>query len=74
MAFVAVDDGRLPGILKDLEQHAPQAFWTVERLQTARAVQLPEGCIGMRGGGSSVLMGRIKRLPVPRRRRRPAAV
>ncbi|MGH2701954.1 MAG: DUF5698 domain-containing protein [Actinomycetota bacterium] len=62
VAFVAVDDVRLPGILEDLERHAtPRAFWTVERLQTARSVQLPEGYLGIRGGGSSGLRGRFVR-------------
>lgn len=61
VAFVAVDDVRLPGILKDLDGQAGEAFWTVERLQAARAVQLPEGVIGIRGAGSSGLWGRFMR-------------
>jgi uncharacterized protein YebE (UPF0316 family) len=50
MAFVAVDDTRVPRLLKDLERVAPRAFWTVERLQTAHAVQLPEGLTQVRDG------------------------
>ncbi|MGH2776317.1 MAG: DUF5698 domain-containing protein [Actinomycetota bacterium] len=61
VAFVAVDDTRLPHVLRDLEKYAPQAFWTVERLQSARSVQLPEGCIGIRGGATVGLRGRLPR-------------
>jgi uncharacterized protein YebE (UPF0316 family) len=60
LAFVAVDDRRVQRLLKDLEREAPEAFWTVERLQTARASELPEGCIQVRGGAGS---------PRPRRHR-----
>jgi uncharacterized protein YebE (UPF0316 family) len=37
VAFVAVDDGRLSTLVKTLTELAPEAFWTVERLKTARA-------------------------------------
>ena len=37
ISFVAVDDNRLPTFLKRLEAAAPQAFWTTERLRSARA-------------------------------------
>lgn len=37
VAFVAVDDARLPRFVKRLNEAAPEAFWTVERLKSARA-------------------------------------
>jgi uncharacterized protein YebE (UPF0316 family) len=43
VAFVAVDDMRLPAFLKALRQIAPDAFWTVERLKSARAGKFHPG-------------------------------
>jgi uncharacterized protein YebE (UPF0316 family) len=37
IAFVAVDDKRLPALVKTLRELRPDAFWTVEHLKTARA-------------------------------------
>ena len=37
VAFVAVDDQHLPPFLKILKRTAPDSFWTVERLKSARA-------------------------------------
>ena len=37
VSFVAVDDARLPNLLKTLRALVPEAFWTVERLKSARA-------------------------------------
>ena len=37
VAFVAVDDKVLAPFLKILKRTAPDAFWTVERLKSARA-------------------------------------
>ena len=37
VAFVAVDDQRLPGLVRAIKELAPEAFWTVERLRSARA-------------------------------------
>jgi uncharacterized protein YebE (UPF0316 family) len=37
VAFVAVDDLRLPALVGSLKTLAPTAFWTVERLKSARA-------------------------------------
>jgi uncharacterized protein YebE (UPF0316 family) len=65
IAFVAVDDTRLSKVLRDLDRHAPEAFWTVERLQTARPVPLPEGCIQVRGG-KSLRIRRVQRGSNPR--------
>jgi hypothetical protein len=45
LLFVVVDDARLRQVVKDLEQLAPDAFWTVERLRRVRPVSLPDGCI-----------------------------
>jgi uncharacterized protein YebE (UPF0316 family) len=71
MAFVAVDDVRVPRIVKDLEHHVPDAFWTVERLKTARPVRLPAGFIQVRG---PVAFGRLGRLSVLRGRSNPERV
>jgi uncharacterized protein YebE (UPF0316 family) len=51
VTFVAVDDKRLPRVLKDVERLAPDGFWTVERLKTARAVVRHEGWVQVGGGG-----------------------
>lgn len=37
VAFVAVDDQRLPGLVRAIRALAPDAFWTVERLRSAAA-------------------------------------
>jgi uncharacterized protein YebE (UPF0316 family) len=50
VAFVAVDDTRLARFLKDLQARAPEAFWTVERLRTARAVKEHPGWLQIRSG------------------------
>jgi uncharacterized protein YebE (UPF0316 family) len=50
VAFVAVDDVRLPRLLKDLEARAPEEFWTVERLSSARAVRREDGLTQVRKG------------------------
>jgi len=74
VAFVAVDDTRLSRFLKDLQGRAPEEFWTVERLRSARAVREHEGWtqirtgFGLRTGLASV--GRRHRsssVPVPER-------
>jgi uncharacterized protein YebE (UPF0316 family) len=49
IAFIAVDDLKLPGLLKELEVLAPEAFWTVERLKKARAGRHHEGWIQVHG-------------------------
>jgi uncharacterized protein YebE (UPF0316 family) len=36
VAFVAVDDNRLPLLVAGLRELAPEAFWTIERLRSAR--------------------------------------
>jgi uncharacterized protein YebE (UPF0316 family) len=43
VSFIAVDDRRLPGLLKTLKQTVPEAFWTIERLKTARAGKVHPG-------------------------------
>ena len=37
VAFVAVDDLRLPSLVRSLKTLTPGAFWTIERLKSARA-------------------------------------
>lgn len=37
IAFVAVDDKRLPALVRALKELRPDGFWTVEHLKTARA-------------------------------------
>jgi hypothetical protein len=59
---------RLPRILKDLEQHAPEAFWTVERLKTTRPVRLPSGYVQVRDG---IGFGLLRTLWTPRQRSTP---
>jgi uncharacterized protein YebE (UPF0316 family) len=49
VAFVALDDARLPGFVKHLAQVAPESFWTVERLNTARAGRVHPGWIQVHG-------------------------
>lgn len=43
LLLVVVDDTHMPRLLADLSAHAPDAFWTLERLQTAHAARLPPG-------------------------------
>lgn len=43
VAFVALDDLRLPHLVKTLTDVAPEAFWTVERLRSARAGHVHPG-------------------------------
>jgi uncharacterized protein YebE (UPF0316 family) len=50
VAFVAVDDSRLGRFLKDLESRAPEEFWTVERLGSARAGRQRDGWVQVRRG------------------------
>jgi uncharacterized protein YebE (UPF0316 family) len=50
--FVTVEDSRLRRLLSDLEDLAPDAFWTVERLRSAHHMALPEGCVQVRGGAA----------------------
>jgi uncharacterized protein YebE (UPF0316 family) len=45
VAFVAVDDARLPSFLKELRARAPEEFWTVERLRSARAARKHDGWV-----------------------------
>ena len=50
VAFVAVDDAKLPKLLKELERRGANAFWTVEDLRHARASSRAEwiqvgGCV-----------------------------
>src|SRR5918992_11664 len=50
VAFVAVDDMRLARLTKDLRTLAPDEFWTVERLRSARAVREHNGWMQVRRG------------------------
>lgn len=43
LLMVVVDDTRVPRLLADLAAHAPDALWTMERLQTAHPAPLPAG-------------------------------
>jgi uncharacterized protein YebE (UPF0316 family) len=43
VAFVATDDQRLPTLVKALTESAPHAFWTVERLKSARSGRVHPG-------------------------------
>jgi hypothetical protein len=52
--FVTVDDSRLRRVLSDLQELAPDAFWTVERLRSTHPIALPEGCVQVRGGSAAV--------------------
>ena len=65
VAFVAVDDTRLPRFLKQLQERAPEEFWTVERLRSARAVREHEGWVqirrGFRARGSRPSLGKKHR-------------
>ena len=45
IAFVAVDDKRLSTLVNALKQLRPDAFWTVERLKTARAGRVQPGWV-----------------------------
>ena len=42
VAFVAADDRRLPLLVEAVKETAPEAFWTVERLRSARAGHVHE--------------------------------
>ncbi len=50
VAFVAVDDSRVARLLRDLEHRAPEEFWTVERLGSARAGRERDGWVQVRPG------------------------
>jgi uncharacterized protein YebE (UPF0316 family) len=52
IAFVAVDDTRVQRLVEELERSAPEAFWTVERLKSARAGKEHDGWIQIRQGFS----------------------
>jgi uncharacterized protein YebE (UPF0316 family) len=70
VAFVAVDDTRLARFLKELKDRAPEEFWTVERLRSARAVKEHDGWVQI-GRGLGLRPGR--RLPGRKLRSRIAA-
>ena len=57
VAFVAVDDTRLARFLKELKNRAPEEFWTVERLRSARAVKEHDGWVQI-GRGLGLRPGR----------------
>lgn len=59
LLLVVVNDNRLPHLLKEVSLLAPEAFWTVERLQRTRPAMLPAG------------FGQVGRRSRPRRRSRP---
>ena len=60
VAFVAADDRRLPELVRALRRLAPEAFWTIERLRTAKAGRIHPGW---------VQVGQASRLAhLPRRR------
>jgi uncharacterized protein YebE (UPF0316 family) len=69
VAFVAVDDTRLARFLKDLQARAPDEFWTVERLRSARAVRQHEGWMQIRRGfglpGGLASSGQKRQSPTP---------
>ena len=48
VGFVAVDDTKLRRLTAQLEKDVPDAFWTVERLKTARAVKRHQDWIQIR--------------------------
>jgi uncharacterized protein YebE (UPF0316 family) len=50
IAFVAVDDTKVQRLVEELERSAPEAFWTVERLKSARVGKEHEGWIQIRRG------------------------
>jgi uncharacterized protein YebE (UPF0316 family) len=52
VAFIAADDKRLPVLVKALRDSVPQAFWTIERLRSARAGKAHTGWlqVGQRSG------------------------
>lgn len=43
LLLLVVDDTRVHRLLADLNAHAPDAFWTLERLQTAHPAHLAGG-------------------------------
>lgn len=74
MLIVAVDDSRLPRLLGDLLEMAPDAFWTVERLQAAKSSTLPAGYHQLRArrtGRPSRRIGVAGPAEAPRQSRSP---
>ncbi|MFN2525832.1 MAG: DUF5698 domain-containing protein [Actinomycetota bacterium] len=55
VAFVAVDDLRLRALVRSLKILTPKAFWTVERLKSARAGTHNPGWVQVGGTGLRVL-------------------
>jgi uncharacterized protein YebE (UPF0316 family) len=45
VVFISVDDQCISSLLDDVQRLAPDAFWTVERLQAAHAMSLEAGCV-----------------------------
>lgn len=43
VAFIAADDKRLPALVNAIRRSAPDSFWTVERLKSARAGRVHPG-------------------------------
>ena len=65
VAFVAADDKRLPALVGAIRESAPESFWTVERLKSARAGRVHPGWLQV---------GQMHRFtPSSRRSARPVA-
>jgi uncharacterized protein YebE (UPF0316 family) len=45
LAFVDVDDARVPDLISSLQELVPDAFWTVHRLRRTHPVALPAGFV-----------------------------
>jgi uncharacterized protein YebE (UPF0316 family) len=55
IAFVDVDDTRVPDLLSAVQELVPDAFWTVHRLRRTHPVALPAGFV--QAGGRARLVG-----------------
>ena len=73
LLLVAVDDARLASLESDLREIAPDAFWSIERLQSVKPATLPAGYQQMRGQ-RAVRSARRPRAQVDHQRQPPSKV
>jgi uncharacterized protein YebE (UPF0316 family) len=64
VAFVAADDKRLPTLVKALKEYAPNSFWTIERLRSARAGRVHPGWLQVGQAHGIRQLGRRVRQPL----------
>ena len=75
VAFVAVDDRRVASLVDTLREQAPNGFWTIERLKSARAGTLGSGWLQVGQTRGRDLVRRLPKGVLPGRgnhRRAPA--